>query len=88
MLHKASSANAPPGQTVLGTTWIEGPKFSGNLSAPEIEGVRITIPIDTLTNESALTWSDEVQRERYPNDVGFAQIVSAANSGGINSTWP
>lgn len=67
--------------------WQLGPKFNGHLSAPEVKESVITIPIDTIINENPIIWSDENQRKRYPEDIGFSQI-SETYYRRPNSSWP
>ena len=57
------------------------------MSAPLVEKSAVVLPIVNQMNlpPKPLVWSHESQQERYPGDIGFAQLKAAVT---VKGTWP
>ena len=68
-------------------SWKEGPVYIGRLGQPKISSDKVSVTVDSvgLYVPEPITWSHEAQIERFPGDVGFSQLASAATP---TEDWP
>ena len=74
-----------------GLTWQRVPRrFVGRLSRPTIQDGVYTAELETyqgtVDRGRPLTWSDEAQRQRFADDLGFAYLQRYAS--GLETRWP
>lgn len=69
---------------------LSGKQFVGRLSAPVLAGAVYTVDVESLVTDMdrgrVRNWSDDMQRSRYPGDLGMGFLNSYAE--GLNTKWP
>lgn len=62
---------------LVGTTWKDSVRIRGRLGQPQLRGDTAVAPVDPSppARTAGEVWSHEAQTERYPGDIGFAQLA-------------